>query len=213
MDTYLDPILSHDLLKGRSEMLASEDQPQSIQDRLLAAAKSLEEAVAEARQAIAASPATPLFEAKLAEGASVPSASIQVKDDGTLVVVYSVAESAEEIDTEDAGVLKPLKSRSKRKSTKTESLSDLSNELEKMLASSTSGYRGLSLPRMREIAALLQLDIAGLGRQKISFYEALMATIQQKEKGSEVGTPSFRVRTGDPQPVRILSKDAPTDTE
>lgn len=186
MTEALDPQIGEDLLKGRSAELDG-DVPQSIQTRLEAARVNLANAIQEAKAAIQESPATPLFEAKLAEDASVISARIDVTDEGKLVVVYSVAEQDEAsedrlVETPSSSGASPLtkapKARGKKASTAKNAPAALLLELEQMLGSSKSGYRGLPLPRMREIADLLGCDIEKYGRKKIPIHEALVEAAQ-----------------------------------
>lgn len=175
MAEELDPQIGEDLLKGRSKELDG-DTPQSILSRLEQARLDLAAAVEEAKAAISGSPATPLFEEKLATDASVPVARIDVTADGSLVVVYSVAEQDEpgnSLEKEsNPAPSKPKKS--KRTVKRKDDPADLLLELEKMLEKSKSGYRGLPLPRMREIAELLECSIEKHGRKKIRIHEELV---------------------------------------
>lgn len=195
MTEPLDPEISEDLLKGRSKELDGES-PQTIQSRLSRAREDLDEAIREAKEALASSPATPLFEEKLAEDASVASAKIEVTPEGNLVVIYSVAEDLSE-EGGDQPAQKQVKKRSskQRKKRKKDSPEALLRELEAMLENSTSGYRGLPLPRMREIADLLGCDIDQYGRKKIKIHEELLAAV--KGSGSEASADPLPETTED----------------
>ena len=203
--------IADDLLKGRSKELDG-GNPQSIQTRLSRARLALEEAVKEAQEAIAASPATSLFEIKLAEEAAVASAKIEVSPEGELKVLYSVT-GQEDLPSEDDTL------------TSYRTPESLLKELEILLEDSDSGYRGLPLPKLREIAEIAGLNVDKLGRKKIAIYEELVTKLRNQvqqaqdevtltnlddlvssvEEESEEGLPETRqIRTGDPQPVTIV---------